>query len=270
VSKPSKLLIIVSLVLLTAGPAYPQEKLLLQLQSDVLKLQQTVNQLQISLDQKTQSIQGLVEKMADQVNGLNGNIQKINQTVETVNTHGDRSAAELRALMTTMSTRVMELAEGFSAVRSQLSNVSQQITAMKTTTETLPGADEVWRAAFVDFSAGNYDLAIQEYSDFQAKFPGDPRTPEAQIRKGEALSAQGKFDQAVIEYDLFLQKYPESSNTKTALLKKGLAQAEMKDVPKATQTLQLVVKQYPNTVEATAATAKLKELSTGARGRRGP
>src|SRR5262249_58387086 len=81
-SNQLKLLVAITMVLLSAGPAYPQEKQILQLNSDVLRLQQTVNQLQTSLDQKTQVLQKLVEKMADQVNSLTGNVDKISQTLE--------------------------------------------------------------------------------------------------------------------------------------------------------------------------------------------
>ena len=115
------------------------------------------------------------------------------------------------------------------------------------------GPDEIWRSAYVDYTAGLYDLAVQEFSEFQSKFPTDPRAGEAQLYKGNALYAQKKYEPAIVEYDMFLQKYPENVNTKTALLKKGLAQADNNDVKGATATLQQVVKQFPRTVEATNA-----------------
>ena len=265
----NKVLTAAILVLLTAGPAYPQKKELLQLQNDVINLQQKVNQLQASVDEKNRILQTLVEKIADTVSGLNGNITRINQTVDGVNSHTDRSVTELKGLITTMSGRVTELADGLQGVKSQLSGVSQQITAVKTTSEALPSADESWRTAIADIYARNYDLAISELADFQAKYPGDPRSIEIFIYRGNIYFDQKRFDQALIEYDSFLQKAPESDNTKTALYKKGLTQLELNDSKSATATFTQVQKQYPNSVEGTNAAQKLKDIAAaGARGRR--
>ena len=266
-STSNKLLLAITMVLLMTGPAYPQNKDILTLQTDVIRLQQQIKQLQISVDEKNDVIKTLVERMVDQLNAVSSSIPKISQTVESVNTHNDKTTTELRGLINTLGTRVNDLTDGITAVRSQLSGVSQQITAMKATAEPLPGPEEVWKAANVDLLIGNYDLALDEFSGFLAKFPGDPRAPEAQLKKAEVLYSQKKWDQAVIEFDLFLQKYPENSNTKAALLKKGLAQVELKD-PAAAATLKIVVDKYPKTVEAANAEQTLKTLAAGARGRR--
>ncbi len=236
----------------------------------MLKLQQQVNQLQSTVDEKDKLLQSLVEKVFDQVSGLSTSMQKINQTVDSVTSREDKNAADLRGLITVMNTHVNDLSDGLSAMRSQLSSVSQQITAMKTTTEALPGPDDAWRAAKLDMTVGNYEMAAGEMADFQAKYPTDPRSADAQVAKGDALFALKKYDQAVIEYDTFLQKYPQNDNTKTALYKKGLALAELNAL-NATTILQQVVKQYPGTVEATGAAQKLKEMAVpGARGKRPP
>jgi len=113
-------------------------------------------------------------------------------------------------------------------------------------------------------------LAIGELTDFQAKYPNDPRSAKAQALKGDALFAQKKFEPAIVEYDTFLQKYPENDNTKDALYKKGLALAEL-NAPNAGTVLQQVVKQFPGTTEAAGAAQKLKEIAAaGARGKRAP
>lgn len=252
---------VIILVGMMAGPAYPQNRDILQLDRDVLDLKNQINQLQTTMQEKNQAILSLVEKMSDQVNGLTGSVQKIDQTVENVNSHTDKSSADLRTLVGTLTQKLNDLTDNVSAIRSQLGGVSQQITAMKT--EPLPGPDDNWRTASSDVSVGNYDLAIQELSDFQNKYPNDPRSAKAQILKGDALAAEKKYEQAVIEYDTFLQKNPESDDTRTALYKKGLAQAEI-DPKAATATLQQVVTKYKGTVEAINAQAKLKELAAPA------
>ncbi len=253
--------------MIMTGPAYPQNRDIILLQKDMIELKNSMSQLQATVDQKNTAVLSLVEKIFDQVNGLGGNVQKLGQAVDAVNGHTDKSAADLKTQMSGFSAKITELSDTVAALRSQLSSVSQQITTIKNTAEPLPSLDETWRTAYLDLTSGNYDLALQEFAEFIAKYPNDPRAPRAQIYKAQCLFESKKFEQAIVEYDTFLQKYPESEDTKTALYKKGLAQSEIND-PKAQATLQSVVAKYPNSVEATNAKQKLQQL--GARGRRGP
>lgn len=257
-----KLTITTVLVLLLAAPAYPQNRDIVAMEKDIIDLKSTLNQLQDSMNQKNQAILSLVEQMSDQMNKLAANVDKINQTVENVNSHTDKSATDIRGLVATLNTRLSELSDSVNAIRSQLGSVSQQMTSMNT--QPLPGPDDSWRSANLDVIAGNYDLALQELSDFQNKYPNDPRAAKAQLFKGDALVGEKKYEQAVIEYDTFLQKYPENEDTKAALYKKGLAQAEY-DPKAAVATLQQVVAKYKGSLEAQNAQAKLKELAPSGR-----
>src|SRR6267143_1995335 len=227
----SKLFMAGLIVVLMAGPAYPQKKEILQLQADMINLTKTINQLQMTVDQNNAVMKGLVEKMADTVNGLSGSLQKVNQAVDGVKSQNDRETGDLRTIittLTTLNTNMTELQEGLSLVRSQISSVSREVTTIKTTTEPLEGPNEVWRKAVLDSTVGNYDHALTDY-------------------------------------DLFLQKYPGHDKTGAALYKKGLALAELNQTPQAIQTLERVVKEFPNTSEAEGAKLKRKELQPAPR-----
>jgi tol-pal system protein YbgF len=248
------------LILFAAGPAYPQNREILQLQADMIKLSQQMNQLQTAVDTKNAVIQGLIEKVFDQVNGLSANLQKIHQSIDTVKDGNDKTAAELRVAVGNIDKDVESLTEGLTTVRSQLTSVSQQIIAMKTTSEPLATVEDLRRTAMTDYLVGNYDLAIAGFQEFLSKFPNDPQAFEAQLTIGDAYYNQKKFEQAVIEYDVFLQKYPENDKTRTALYKKGLALAEY-DRPQAIATFKKVATDFPRTIEATNAQNKIKELN---------
>jgi len=264
----SKLFMAGLIVVLMAGPAYPQKKEILQLQADMINLTKTINQLQMTVDQNNAVMKGLVEKMADTVNSLTASLQKVNQAVDGVKSQNDRETGDLRTIITTLTTlnaNMTELQEGLSLVRSQISSVSREVTTIKTTTEPLEGPNEVWRKAVLDSTVGNYDLAIDGYKEFITKFGNDRRAAEAQLAIADALSNQKKYDQAITDYDLFLQKYPGHDKTGAALYKKGLALAELNQTPQAIQTLERVVKEFPNTSEAEGAKLKLKELQPAPR-----
>ena len=264
----SKLFMAGLIVVLMAGPAYPQKKEILQLQADMINLTKTINQLQMTVDQNNAVMKGLVEKMADTVNGLTAGMQKISQAVDGIKSQNDRETGDLRTIittLTTLNTNMTELQEGLSSVRSQISSVSREVTTIKTTTEPLEGPNEVWRKAVLDSTVGNYDLAIDGYKEFITKFGNDRRAADAQLAIADALSNQKKYDQAITDYDLFLQKYPGHDKTGAALYKKGLALAELNQTPQAIQTLERVVKEFPNTSEAEGAKLKLKELQPAPR-----
>ena len=260
-----KFMMAILLIVIASGPAYPENKDLLQLNADILLLKQQVKQIQTTLDQNDAALKSLVEKMADQVNTLAGGMQKINQTVDGLKNQDDSSTKEMRTILTNLNSAMSDLQDGMQSVRSQVNSLSQQMTSMKTTSQPLERPDDLWRGAYADYSAGNWDLAVGDLQDFLTKNPTDTRAPQAHLLIGESLAAQKKYDQALNEYDIVLQKYAESDTSKTALLHKGYALADTNQTPQAISTLKDVVDKYPNTPEAGAATNRLKELQPSAR-----
>jgi tol-pal system protein YbgF len=256
-----KFLVAVALIVIAAGPAYPEDRTLMQLQVDIISLAKKVDQIQTAVDQNNAVIKGLVEKMYDQVGTLSGSMQKINQTVDGLKSQNDASTKELRTIVTGLNSTVNDLAENMSSVRAQINSLSQQVTAPKAQAEPLASSADLWRSANLDYLSGDYKLAVDDLQDFLSKYPTDPRVPEAHLLMGEAFFNQKKFDQALPEYDIVLQKYPDSDKTRAALLKKGLALKEANQTQQAQSTLKEVVTKFPNTSEAISANEALKGLS---------
>lgn len=264
-----KLFIAGLLIVLLAGPAYPQNRDILQLQADMIKLQQQMVQLQKSVDENNGAVKGLVEKIADQVNTLAGGLTRMTQAVDGVRSQNDTTMKDIRTVLTGLNTTMKDLQDEVSSVRTQMTSISKELREAKTTAEPLAGPNDVWRTAYADYSSGQYELAIGGYREFLQKWPTEARAAEAHLQIANALVGQKKIDAALDEYDIVLQKYPESDTTRTALLKKGLAQAETTQPQQAIATLNEVVKKFPNTSEAASASAKLREL-TPPRGGRAP
>jgi tol-pal system protein YbgF len=254
------------LIVLAAGSAYPQNREILQLQRDMIDVRERVNQLQGTVDRDNAFLKSLMERMADQVNTLTAGVQKVTQAVDGLRTQNDATTRELRAALKALTDSAKELESDLSSARAQINSITRELTTLKTTAEPLAGPDDLWRSAYLDYSAGIWELAITGYQEFLSKYPNDPRAPEAQLHIGDALQEQKKYDLAITQYDIVLQKYPESDKTRAALLKKGLAQAETSQ-PQATTTLNEVVKKFPGTSEAITAQAKLKELQSAQRSR---
>src|SRR5947208_8966700 len=101
-----KLFVAALLLTIAAGPAFSQNKQILQLQADMITLQQQVRQLQSSIDANNGTTKGLIEKIADQVNTVAGSIQNITQAVTAVKAQDDSNVKEMRTILTNLNTSI--------------------------------------------------------------------------------------------------------------------------------------------------------------------
>lgn len=266
-----KFVLAISLILMAAGPAFPENRDLQLLQKDVIDLKQEVKLIQTMLDQNNAYTKGLIEKMADQINTVAGATQKLNQSLDGVKGQNDSSSKTMQTILSNLNTAINDLQESMSSVRAQVNSLSQQMTAMKTTTaQPLDSPNDLWKTANLDNLSGSYDLVVADVQDFLSKYPNDSRAPDAHLLLADALANLKKFDQALQEYDIVLQKFPDSDKTRAALLKKGYALAETNQLPQAKTTLNEVVSKFPGTSEASSATAKLRELQPPPAPRKSP
>ncbi len=138
-----------------------------------------------------------------------------------------------------------------------------------------PSAEESYKAAYLDFSKGNYTLAIASFREFVRRFPDAPQADGAQYWIGEsyvasahAAATQGQADkakealqQAVQEYRKVFVNYPRGTQVPTALYKEALALEELKQVKLAQARLQYLVDNFPQSQEAPLARERLKSLA---------
>jgi len=137
-----------------------------------------------------------------------------------------------------------------------------------------PSAEESYKAAYLDFSKGNYSLAIASFREFVRRFPDAAQADGAQYWIGEsyvasahAAATQGQADkakealqQAVQEYRKVFVNYPRGAQVPTALYKEALALEELKQVKLAQARLQYLVENFPQSQEAPLARERLKSL----------
>jgi TolA-binding protein len=110
--------------------------------------------------------------------------------------------------------------------------------------------DELFNAAYADFSRGNFDLAL---AGFEAAVEADPEGPiakTAQYYIGETLLAMERYPDAVEAFDRLITAYPDGERLATAHLKKGIALFEARRTVEGAQTLQHVIETWPRSDEA--------------------
>jgi tol-pal system protein YbgF len=133
---------------------------------------------------------------------------------------------------------------------------------------------DVYQAAYIDFSKGVYPLAVTEFRDFLRRYPDHELAPNAQYWIGEAqiAMARGHTDakqtdaatnalrQAVQEFRKVLANYPRSDKAPAALYKEALVLIELKDPTTAQARLQYLVDNFPQAEETPMARERLTAL----------
>jgi TolA-binding protein len=150
---------------------------------------------------------------------------------------------------------------------------SPPVVASRPTTNALQPQD-IYQAAYLDFSKGSYALAIAGFREFLRRFPDQPLAGAAQYWIGEAQfalahgyanagqtqQANEALEQAVQEFRKVLANYPRSDKAPASLYKEALVLLEMKQPDAAQQRLQYLVDTFPQSEESTLARERLAAL----------
>ncbi|PYM91026.1 MAG: hypothetical protein DME04_20445 [Candidatus Rokuibacteriota bacterium] len=133
---------------------------------------------------------------------------------------------------------------------------------------------DIYQAAYIDFSKGSYSLAIAGFREFLRRYPDHELAGSAQYWIGEAYlsiargftdSAQGdraseSLEQAVQEFKKVLANYPRADKVPTALYKEALALIDLKQPALAQARLQYLVDNFPRAEETSLARERLSSL----------
>ena len=278
-------------VMYSPAPAGATSRDMIQLQTDVTRLIDTVNNLNTSLEQKHAVLKTLLEQSLDSVNKLNTNMGALSQSVQQVQ-------ANTGSRLDGMGTQLQAMVDNLDELKSRVGKLNQQMAESQSTLQSIdakmgggagqlpqpsgpggaqgttpgpapagggppPSADVLYASGRRDFDTGKYDLARQEFSDYLKYYGDTDLAGNAQFYQGEISFAQGNYQDAVSSYDRVLLDYPKSFKLAAARLKKGLALLELGQQAAAIRELREVVRRHPGTEEARRANAKLHEIATG-------
>lgn len=110
--------------------------------------------------------------------------------------------------------------------------------------------EELFNAAYADFSRGKYELALMGFESSLKIDPEGPMAETARYYVGETLMAMGRFSDAVQVFDLLLADSPSGSRGLTIQYKRGVALFEARRVVEGVQALQALIEEAPDSDEA--------------------
>lgn len=165
--------------------------------------------------------------------------------------------AKLDALKAVLLQRLAEIEQSMQAAK------ADEALAAKggSTTATVPAGDpnQMYQSAYLDYTKGNYDLAVSGFREYLKAFPDAEFAGNAQYWVGESLYSLGKYDEAVTEFDKVIKGYPASSKVPGAMLKKGYCFDALKKSKDAKAAYGELINKYPASEAAKLAEERLKK-----------
>jgi len=126
-------------------------------------------------------------------------------------------------------------------------------------------AETLYNGGMRDKSAGNSDLAIEQFQNYLKWFGNTDLAPNAQYYIGEIKYLRGDLDGALMAFDTLLEKYPDNPKTSDAMLQKGRALVKSGFKAEARQEFTSLIKKFPTHDNAAKAKTELVALNGAAR-----
>ncbi len=199
------------------------------------------------------ALQGSLEKLQNdngaKVDQLSGQIQALNDSLD-----------ELKARLAKVNKQLddMQAAQQNQAAAQATQQAQQQAMAQA------PPPDVLYNNALRDYNAGKSDLATQEFSDYVKFYPTTDLAGNAYFYLAEINFKQGNYQGAVNNYTQVLQNFPTGNKAPSSDLKKALALIELGQKDDGVAELRHVIQRYPKTNEALQAREKLRKLGVTA------
>jgi len=206
----------------------------------------SANKISTAITELQSSINKQQQDRAGQVDQISGQIQALNDTMD-----------ELKVRLAKLSKQFEDMQATQQSLAAQQAQQQQQAQAMAQA----PAPDVLYNNGLRDYNGGNNDLATQEFNDYLKFYPNTDLAGNASFYLAEIQYKAGDFKKAIENYNLVLQNFPGGNKAAAAQLKKGFALIELGQQDEGSQELKHVVQRYPRTQEATQARDKLRKLS---------
>ncbi len=228
-----------------------------EMKTELTLLQRQVQGMQDTFNKSSGEMNTLITQISD-------NISAIRRAQSSVSTNSNDAATQLSAMNERVSAtdqRIERLSEQFAQLRKLIEDIPKQPTIAQIT----PGnAEQLFAAAYSDYSRGNYDLALSEFRQYVETYPTSELADNAQYWVGEILYAQKKYPEAVSEFERVQAINPKGDKVPAAMYKRGLVLKEMGRSEEAATQLQALVRAFPRSPEAGLASQQLEGLPAAA------
>ncbi|MGH9803219.1 MAG: tetratricopeptide repeat protein [Blastocatellia bacterium] len=219
----------------------------------------------ILVQRQTQSMQDTFNKTMGELNTLivqmGDNIAAVRRAQSAISTNTTDTSGQISSMgerITATNSRMERMSEQFASLKKLIEDIPK----MPTFTQLTPGnAEQLFAAAYSDYSRGNFDLALSEFKQYVETFPSSELADNAQYWIAEILLAQRKTTEALAELEKVAQVNPAGDKAALALYKRATILLEMGKKEEAVAQMLVIVKGYEKSHEAALATQQLQQIA---------
>lgn len=282
---------VATLALLCPAPrAHAASKEIIQLQQQVQTLQDMLQRLQQSNDERMGVLQHLVEQSADNMNRMSQTLTSLQQQVQEQSAGGnkvDQLSGQMQSMndsIDELKSRIARLDKTMQDIQAQLQNVNTQqaggaqvaqqngapggqqgpggtdANAAAPAQPPAPPVDQLYQGGLRDYNSAKYDVAAGEFGDVLKYYPQDNLAGNAQFYLGEIAYRQGDYKTAIQNYDTVLEQFAGNPKVPAAQLRKGEAELATNQRDAGIRDLRNLIQRYPQTPEAAQARSRLNGM----------
>lgn len=277
------------LAFVLALPGAAQKREVQDLQRDVALLQDDVKSMRKTLDESTTALRVLTQQILETVNKINTGLAVMDSSVRDRLKEQEKSVvapvAGVGIKIDQMTTEFSFVKETVTEMNARMGKMERQVLDLGNTIKTLnappappqgsptsstggggaPGvsSEQLYQNAMRDKSAGNLELALQQFAEYLRLFGSTASAPNAHYQIGEIYYQNGDFEPALKAFDMLLEKFPENNKTRDAMYMKGMSLVKLGRRAEGARQFQELVEAYPSAEQATKAKAQLKSLNFG-------
>jgi tol-pal system protein YbgF len=238
------------------------------------------------------TLQGQLTELQRSGEETRAELRRLSELVAEQNALLRKAAADKRQQDEAMSVGLRELGERVSELAETLESIKMQTAASlppatdpsgATTIAAAPGVPpgttpatgtpapatptapvqaprELYSQAYADFARGNYDLAMQGFTEYLRAYPGTDFADNAQYWIGECRYARNDVKGALSAFRETMERYPKGNKMPDAMLKSGQCLESMGDIEGARTTYREVARRFSGTAAAAAADERRAKL----------
>ena len=289
-----RIAVVAGLVVGGATPAFAQRREMQQMAADIRILQEQTQLLHNALVGLTDALKAVNVRIDEQTgvnrkafadgklqgDAMGGDLRVVRERVDDTNVRITSLSQEVEAMrlaippMATMTVHVDPAAAAGLPGDSAAGAAPPVAGAPGTTappvvppTTSAPGPItagspmRVYETAWADYTAGNFDLAIEGFNGYVRSFPRSESADHAQYYVGESYFQRGKLAEAVAAFSRVISTYPKSDVLGVAYYKRGLCYERLNEPDRARESYDYVVKTLADSDAGRLAKQRLDALN---------
>jgi tol-pal system protein YbgF len=229
------------------------------------KIDELAKLMQMAIDNQAK-ITGAIAKLEG---GLAAQQKTLSAPVASMSSKVDGLAVELGSVQAT----VAEISAALRRMQAQMTDLDNAIKTLNApppppgdplTGVTPPAgmtAEALYQNALRAKSAGQLDLAVQQFNDYLRYYPNTDLAANAQYYLGEIAAQQGRNGEAIMAFDQTIERYPETAKTLDAMYMKGVVLLRTGQKNEAAAEFRALIKKAPNSEQAAKAQDQIRRLA---------